>query len=77
MHVMHAPWTCAMERRRDRAGAIIPGSGGRSRARRRPTVRSLASPRYTRLMTRTYVAVIVVEVVVLAALWLLSRHFAA
>ena len=34
-------------------------------------------PRYTRSVTRTYVAVVVVEVVVLAALWLLSRHFAA
>ena len=33
--------------------------------------------RYTRSVTRTYVAVVVVEVVVLAALWLLSRHFAA
>jgi len=28
-------------------------------------------------VTRTYVAVVVVEVLVLAALWLLSRHFAA
>ena len=34
-------------------------------------------PRYTRPVTRTYVAVVVVEVLVLAALWLLSRHFAA
>ena len=34
-------------------------------------------PRYTRPVTRTYVAVVVVEVVVLAALWFLSRHFAA
>ena len=34
-------------------------------------------PRYTRPVTRTYIAVVVVEVVVLAALWLLSRHFAA
>ena len=33
--------------------------------------------RYTRSVTRTYVAVVVVQVVVLAALWLLSRHFAA
>ena len=33
--------------------------------------------RYTRLVTRTYIAVVVVQVVVLAALWLLSRHFAA
>ena len=33
--------------------------------------------RYTRPVTRTYVAVVVVEVVVLAALWLLSRYFAA
>ena len=33
--------------------------------------------RYTRPVTRTYVAVVVVEVLVLAALWLLSRHFAA
>ena len=32
---------------------------------------------YTRPVTRTYVAVVVVEVVVLAALWLVSRHFAA
>ena len=32
--------------------------------------------RYTRRVTRTYVAVVVVQVVVLAALWLLSRHFA-
>lgn len=31
----------------------------------------------TRGMTRLYVAAIVVEAVVLAALWLLSRHFAA
>ena len=29
----------------------------------------------TRGMTRLYVAVIVVEAMVLAALWLLSRHF--
>jgi len=28
-------------------------------------------------VTRTYVAVVVVQIVVLAALWLLSRHFAA
>ena len=34
-------------------------------------------PRYTHRMTRTYVAVVVVQVVVLAALWLLSLHFAA
>ena len=34
-------------------------------------------PGYTRPVTRTYVAVVVVEVVVLAALWILSRHFAA
>ena len=33
--------------------------------------------RYTRPVTRTYVAVVVVEVLVLAALWLLSRYFAA
>ena len=33
--------------------------------------------RYTRPVTRTYVAVVVVQIVVLAALWLLSRHFAA
>ncbi|MCY4026156.1 MAG: hypothetical protein OXH75_07570 [Acidobacteria bacterium] len=32
---------------------------------------------YTRWVTRTYVAVVVVEVLVLAALWMLSRHFAA
>ena len=32
-----------------------------------------ADPRYT----RPYIAVVVVEVVVLAALWLVSRHFAA
>lgn len=30
----------------------------------------------TRGMTRLYVAVVVVEAVVLAVLWLLSRHFA-
>jgi len=35
------------------------------------------APRYTRRMTRTYVAVVVVEAAVLVALWLLSRHFAA
>lgn len=34
-------------------------------------------PRYTRPVTRTYVAVVVVQIVVLAALWLLSRHFGA
>lgn len=34
-------------------------------------------PRYTRPVTRTYVAVVVVEVLVLAALWFLSRYFAA
>jgi len=28
-------------------------------------------------VTRTYVAVVVVQILVLAALWLLSRHFAA
>jgi hypothetical protein len=44
---------------------------------RRPAVRPAASPRYTRPVTRTYVAVVVVEVVVLAALWFLSLHFAA
>ena len=32
---------------------------------------------YTRIVTRTYIAVLVVQAVVLAALWLLSRHFAA
>ena len=32
---------------------------------------------YTRIVTRTYVAVLVVQAVVLAALWLLGRHFAA
>ena len=37
----------------------------------------LPFPRYTRLVTRTYVAVVVVQIVVLAALWLLSRYFAA
>lgn len=35
------------------------------------------APRYTRRVTRTYVAVVVVEAAVLVALWLLSRHFAA
>ena len=35
------------------------------------------APRYTGRVTRIYVAVVVVEVAVLAALWLLSRHFAA
>ena len=34
-------------------------------------------PLYFILVTRTYVAVVVVQVVVLAALWFLSRHFAA
>ncbi len=34
-------------------------------------------PLYLIFVTRTYVAVVVVQVVVLAALWLLSRHFAA
>ena len=34
-------------------------------------------PGYTRPVTRTYVAVVVVEVVVLAALWFLSQYFAA
>lgn len=34
-------------------------------------------PRYTRPVTRTYVAVIVVQIAVLAALWFLSRYFAA
>ena len=33
--------------------------------------------RYTDRVTRTYVAVVVVQVLVLAALWLLSRYFAA
>ena len=33
--------------------------------------------RYTRCVTRTYIAVVVVQVVVLAALWLLSLYFAA
>ena len=43
-----------------------------------PSGSPLASvPRYTRPVTRTYVAVVVVQIVVLAALWLLSRHFAA
>ena len=36
-----------------------------------------AAGRYTCRVTRAYVAVVVVEAVVLAALWLLSRHFAA
>ena len=40
-------------------------------------VRPLPFPRYTRPVTRTYVAVVVVEVLVLAALWFLSRYFAA
>ncbi len=40
-------------------------------------VRARERTRYTRPVTRTYVAVVVVEVVVLAALWLLSRYFAA
>lgn len=31
---------------------------------------------YTRRVTRVYVAVLVVEAAVLAALWLVSRHFA-
>ena len=35
------------------------------------------APRYTRRVTRIYVAVVVVEAAVLVALWLLSRHFAA
>ena len=45
----------------------------------RPVAQSppAAVARYTRQVTRTYVAVVVVQVVVLAALWLLSRHFAA
>ena len=47
---------------------------GYRRDERRPPV---AVPRYTRLVTRTYVAVVVVEVLVLAALWFLSRYFAA
>ena len=34
-------------------------------------------PRYTRPMTRTYVAVVVVQILVLAALWFLSRYFTA
>ena len=43
-----------------------------------PGVKSDAVPAgYTRPVTRTYVAVVVVEVVVLAALWFLSRYFAA
>ena len=41
----------------------------RAAARRRP--------RYTDRMTRAYVAVVVVQVAVLTALWLLSLHFAA
>ena len=45
------------------SGGLAPGAGG--------------APRYTRRVTRIYVAVVVVEVAVLAALWLLSRHFAA
>lgn len=36
-----------------------------------------AAGRYTWRMARAYVAVVVVEAVVLVALWLLSRHFAA
>ena len=40
-------------------------------------IRALPFPRYTRSVTRTYVAVVVVQIVVLAALWLLSRYFAA
>lgn len=36
-----------------------------------------AAGRYTCRMVRAYVAVVVVEAVVLVALWLLSRHFAA
>ena len=40
-------------------------------------LRPVALPRYTRLVTRTYVAVVVVQILVLAALWLLSRYFAA
>ena len=47
---------------------------------RRPCVvdsRSASPPLYFILVTRTYIAVVVVQIVVLAALWLLSRHFAA
>ena len=36
-----------------------------------------AGRRYTRFVTRAYVAVLVVQSAVLAALWLLSRHFGA
>ena len=32
---------------------------------------------YTRIVTRTYIAVLVVQAAVLAALWFLSRYFAA
>lgn len=32
--------------------------------------------RYTGCVTRTYIAVVVVQVLVLAALWLLSMYFA-
>ena len=42
-----------------------------------PSGRASKPARYTRPVTRTYVAVVVVEVLVLAALWLLSQHFAA
>ena len=40
---------------------------------------SVARPvrRYTDRVTRTYVAVVVVQVAVLTALWFLSLHFAA
>ena len=65
--------------------ALYGGACGRASAPTRPDGRDgfacrlsrVGSARYTRPVTRTYIAVVFVEVLVLAALWLLSQHFAA
>lgn len=51
---------------------------GRTSGARPPDERNppAGAARYTRPVTRTYIAVVVVEVLVLAALWLLSQYFA-
>ena len=65
-------------RRRARDACRVPRPHGRaSGGLATAAARGGGAPRYTRRMTRTYVAVVVVEAAVLVALWLLSRHFAA
>lgn len=73
---MVAERAAGQARPRDRmAGEVLRRpSGVRPPDERNPPA---GAARYTRAVTRTYIAVVVVEVLVLAALWFLSQHFAA